>query len=196
MGIWLKEQLDVFTKFETQFIEETDEDREKNLPPVIKGRSRKDYPDKKTILIYNHYDVMPVSFFSLEFALIDVWILQASKDDKWDTIDGDPFNLTAHPEPDGRLVGRGATDDKGPIVGWLNVLKYHHDNDKDLPVNFRYCFEGMEENGSQDLDKKIRKEAEEGGWFHGVDAICIVSPLHPPRSVNSFSRTYSAITIG
>lgn len=156
MGNWLKDKLDVFTKFETQIIEPSEEDIENNLPPVIKGRSRKDDPNKKTILIYNHYDVMP-----------------ASKDDQWDTIDGDPFNLTAHPEPDGRLVGRGSTDDKGPIIGWLNVLKYHHDNDKDLPVNLRYCFEGMEENGSQGLDEKIKKEAEEGGWFYGVDAVCI-----------------------
>ena len=62
-------------------------------------------------------------------------------------------------------------------MGWLNVLKYHHDNGKDLPVNLRYCFEGMEENGSQGLDEKIKKEAEEGGWFHGVDAVCIVSRL-------------------
>ena len=35
----------------------------------------------------------------------------------------------------------------------------------------------MEENGSQGLDEKIKKEAEEGGWFYGVDAVCIVSHL-------------------
>ena len=62
-------------------------------------------------------------------------------------------------------------------MGWLNVLKYHHDNGKELPVNFRYCFEGMEESGSVGLDDIIKKEAEVGGWFHGVDAVCIVSRL-------------------
>ena len=35
----------------------------------------------------------------------------------------------------------------------------------------------MEENGSQGLDEKIKKEGEVGGWFHGVDAVCIVSRL-------------------
>ena len=110
----------------------------------------------------------------------------------------DPFNLT---ERDDKLIGRGSTDDKGPIVGWLNVLRYHHENNKQLPVNLRYCFEGMEENGSKGLDDKIKKEAEVGGWFHVVDAVCIVSHLFvlfaPSRSVsNSFSRTCSAITIG
>ena len=125
-------------------------------------------------------------------------MLQANPEDQWDTVDGDPFHLTE--QPDGRLVGRGSTDDKGPIVGWLNVLKYHHDNQKQLPVNLRYCFEGMEENGSQGLDDKVKKEAEDGGWFHGVDAVCIVSRpfvlFIPSRSVNPFSRTCSAITIG
>ena len=70
MGEWLKKKLDVFTDFETQFIEQTADDKKKNLPPVIKGRSRKDYPDKKTILIYNHYDVMPVSFFGLDLFVL------------------------------------------------------------------------------------------------------------------------------
>ena len=65
-------------------------------------------------------------------------------------------------------------------MAWLNVLKYHHDNKKELPVNFRYCFEGMEENGSVGLDDIIKREAQQGGWFYGVDAVCIVSrPIHP-----------------
>jgi Cys-Gly metallodipeptidase DUG1 len=60
-------------------------------------------------------------------------------------------------------------------VAWLNVLKYHYK--KEFPVNLRYCFEGMEESGSIGLDDIIKKEAEDGGWFHGVDAVCIVSRL-------------------
>ena len=80
MGEWLKKQLEVFTEFETKYIDQTEEDIEKNLPPVIKGRSRKDDPNKKTILIYNHYDVMPVSFFSLElFALTFEFSRRAEK---------------------------------------------------------------------------------------------------------------------
>ncbi|KAF8645662.1 hypothetical protein AX16_007658 [Volvariella volvacea WC 439] len=120
------------------------------LPPAILGRIGSD-PAKKTILIYGHFDVQP-----------------ANKSDGWDT---DPFVLTK--SPDGRLIGRGSTDDKGPILGWLNVLQYHADNKKELPVNLKFCFEGMEESGSEGLDDLVQKESLAGGWFEGTDAVCI-----------------------
>ena len=75
------------------------------------------------------------------------------------------------------MFGRGSTDDKGPIMGWLNVLEAHHKLGLDLPVNMRFCFEGMEESGSEGLDEFIASEAKKGNnsWFGGVDAVCIVS---------------------
>ena len=75
-----------------------------------------------------------------------------------------------------RVYGRGTTDDKGPIMGWLNVLEAHHTLGIELPVNLVFCFEGMEESGSEGLDEFIAKEAAKGdhGWFGGVDAVCIV----------------------
>ena len=96
--------------------------------------------------------------------------LQANVSDGWDT---DPFTLTIH--KDGRLIGRGSSDDKGPVLGWLNVLQYHSKNNKELPVNLRCCFEGMEESGSEGLDDLVKKESQQGGWFDGVDCVCIVS---------------------
>jgi Cys-Gly metallodipeptidase DUG1 len=77
-------------------------------------------------------------------------------------------------EATGRLIGRGASDDKGPVLGWVNVLQYHHGNKKELPVNLVCCFEGMEESGSEGLDALVEREAQPGGWFDGVDAVCIV----------------------
>lgn len=75
----------------------------------------------------------------------------------------------------GQLVGRGSTDDKGPILGWLNVIEAHNALGLELPVNIRFCFEGMEESGSIGLDKFIEEEAvKPDGWFKGVDAVCIV----------------------
>lgn len=76
--------------------------------------------------------------------------------------------------PDGQLIGRGSSDDKGPVLGWVNVLQYHFENKKELPVNFRCCFEGMEENGSEGLDDLVAAEAKPGGFFEGVDCVCIV----------------------
>lgn len=78
--------------------------------------------------------------------------------------------------PTGQLYGRGSTDDKGPILGWLNVLQAHKELGKPLPVNLKFCFEGMEESGSEGLDELIAREGKgNGGWFDGVDCVCIVS---------------------
>ena len=76
----------------------------------------------------------------------------------------------------GIMYGRGTTDDKGPIMGWLNVLEAHHTLGLELPVNLVFCFEGMEESGSEGLDDFIASESKKGndGWFGGVDAVCIV----------------------
>ncbi|KAL9709272.1 hypothetical protein Ac2012v2_007626 [Leucoagaricus gongylophorus] len=121
------------------------------LPPVILGKIGNDR-NKKTILVYGHFDVQP-AFMS----------------DGWET---EPFKLVID-EATGRLIGRGASDDKGPVLGWVNVLQWHHDNKKDLPVNLVCCFEGMEESGSEGLDELVKKESQPGGWFNGVDAVCI-----------------------
>ncbi|KAJ7021336.1 hypothetical protein C8F04DRAFT_269802 [Mycena alexandri] len=40
-----------------------------------------------------------------------------------------------------------------------------------LPVNLRFCFDGMEENESEGLDELVEKERD--GWFKGVDCMCI-----------------------
>ncbi|KAF8966547.1 hypothetical protein BDZ97DRAFT_1903667 [Flammula alnicola] len=121
------------------------------LPPAILGRIGDDR-SKKTVLIYGHFDVQP-----------------ASKADGWNT---DPFALTVD-EKTGQLFGRGSSDDKGPILGWLNVVQYHHENRLPLPVNIRFCLEGMEESGSDGLDDLVRRESVKGGYFDGVDCVCI-----------------------
>jgi Cys-Gly metallodipeptidase DUG1 len=58
------------------------------------------------------------------------------------------------------MVGRGSTDDKGPILGWVNVLEAHHglSPGSSLPVNLRFCFEGMEESGSTGLNEHLATE--------------------------------------
>ena len=85
------------------------------------------------------------------------------------------------------MTGRGTTDDKGPILGWLNVLETHHTLGIPLPVNIRFCFEGMEESGSVGLDNVVATEAAKGenGYFDRVDCICIVRPLLPAGSIET-----------
>ncbi|PSK42321.1 hypothetical protein B9Z65_4235 [Elsinoe australis] len=118
------------------------------LPPVIIGRYGDD-PKKRTILVYGHYDVQP-----------------AGIEDGWAT---DPFKLTV--DDKGRMYGRGSTDDKGPVLGWVNAIEAHQKAGVDFPVNLLMCFEGMEEYGSEGLDDFINAEAKK--FFKDADAVCI-----------------------
>ncbi|KAJ8609070.1 hypothetical protein MRB53_039339 [Persea americana] len=120
-----------------------------DLPPILLGTYGSD-PAKKTILVYGHYDVQP-----------------ASKEDGWGS---EPFELT-YDEKTGRMYGRGSSDDKGPVLGWLNAIEAYKKAGIDFPVNLKCCFEGMEEYGSEGLDELIIAEAKK--YFKDVDAVCI-----------------------
>ncbi|EAA28142.2 Zn-dependent exopeptidase [Neurospora crassa] len=119
-----------------------------DLPPVVLARYGND-KNKRTILVYGHYDVQP-----------------AEKSDGWDT---EPFDLTV--KEDGRMCGRGATDDKGPVLGWLNAIEAHKAAGIDFPVNLLMCFEGMEEYGSDGLEELVMAEGKK--YFADADAVCI-----------------------
>lgn len=114
--------------------------------------------------------------------------------DGWDF---PPFQLTRD-DKTGRLYGRGSTDDKGPIIGWINVLEAHHTLNKPLPVNIRFCFEGMEESGSEGLDEFIFAEVKKGkgSWFDGVDAVCIVRTTTCFSQLLILPHSLSLITTG
>lgn len=123
--------------------------KELQLPPIVLARYGNDSA-KKNVLVYGHYDVQP-----------------ASLEDGWAT---EPFKMH-HDEVNDILYGRGSTDDKGPVLGWLNVIEAHRALGWELPVNLLVCFEGMEESGSLGLDELIAKEAKQ--YFKGVDTVCI-----------------------
>lgn len=40
-------------------------------------------------------------------------------------------------EKDGKLFGRGSTDDKGPVAGWFNCIESFHDAGVPLPINLK-----------------------------------------------------------
>lgn len=117
------------------------------LPPILLGQLGKD-PKKKTICVYGHLDVQP-----------------ALKEDGWDT---EPFDLI---EKNGQLFGRGATDDKGPVLGWLNALEAFQKTGQEVPVNLKFVFEGMEESGSEGLDDLLLSHKDK--FLKDVDYVCI-----------------------
>ena len=94
--------------------------------PVVYGE-KMIAPDLPTVLIYGHYDVMPV----------------------------DPLGLWNSPpfEPeirDGKIYARGADDDKGQSFIHVKAFEYMVKNDK-LPCNVKFMIEGEEEVGSAAL---------------------------------------------
>ena len=106
-----------------------------DLPPILVGwyPPRKSIQkDKKTLLIYGHYDVQPE---------LTGWKYKA-------------FELTKVPGSDGeKLYGRGSTDDKGPVLAWLNAIEAHQKAGLEIPINLIFCFEGMEESSSAGFPK-------------------------------------------
>ncbi|KAM6411659.1 beta-Ala-His dipeptidase isoform 2-T2 [Pluvialis apricaria] len=121
------------------------------LPPVILGELRKD-PQNPTVCFYGHVDVQP-----------------AKKEDGWKT---DPYTLT---EINGNLYGRGATDNKGPVLAWINAVETYRALKLAMPVNFKFVIEGMEEAGSLGLEKLLEEEKQ--GFFSDVDYIVISDNL-------------------
>jgi acetylornithine deacetylase/succinyl-diaminopimelate desuccinylase-like protein len=94
-------------------------------------------PRAPTILVYGHYDVQPPD--PLE---------------KWQS---EPFQPEVR---DGRLYGRGVSDDKGPMLIPIKVAQAFFATTGMLPINVKFLFEGEEEIGSPSLEGCIRQNAE------------------------------------
>jgi len=124
------------------------------LPPVLLASwgDPAAEPDKPTLVVYGHLDVQP-----------------AAKEDGWNT---EPFELT---EVDGRLHGRGASDDKGPALAWLWAVEAYRALGVPLPVHLRCVFEGMEESGSLGLPDLVRRLGAPGGHLDPLlcEYVCI-----------------------
>lgn len=124
---WMRGTLEALG-FETR-IEET------SLHPLVLAHRPK--PGAPHVLFYGHYDVQPV----------------------------DPLNLWRHPpfepriaedaEGDRRIVARGASDDKGQVMTFVEACRAHLAMNGDLPVGVTILIEGAEENGSQGLPEWV-----------------------------------------
>lgn len=117
---------------------------------------------KPTLLLYGHYDVQPVNR------------------EKWNS---DPFIMQ---ERDGRLYGRGASDDKGGIVAIIAALEAYKKSAGELPVNIKLLFEGEEEFGSSHMQPLLEQKAEQ----LQADALIVVDGLN--RDVDTGTLTSSS----
>ncbi len=96
--------------------------------PVVYGEWLGAGPDKPTVLVYGHYDVVP-----------------ASIEDGWDT---EPFEPV---EKDGKMYARGAADDKGQLFIHVKALESYLKTGGAAPVNMKFFLEGEEEIASPNL---------------------------------------------
>jgi len=103
--------------------------------PVVYGEKIID-PNAPTVLVYGHYDVMPVD-------PIDLW-------------ESDPFQPQVR---DGKIFARGADDDKGQAFMHAKAFELMV-RTKTLPTNVKFMIEGEEEVGSPNLGKWLDQNKE------------------------------------
>ncbi|PTM38748.1 dipeptidase [Bosea sp. 124] len=109
--------------------------------PVVLGHRPK--PGAPHVLFYGHYDVQPVDPLEL-----------------WDT---EPFKPVVREIEPGRkvIVGRGACDDKGQVMTFVEAMRATLAETGDLPIGVTIMVEGEEESGSLNLPAFVRENAEE-----------------------------------
>lgn len=100
----------------------------KGHPSVYADWLHADHPSAPTILIYGHYDVQPAD-------PVDLWTTP-------------PFEPHIR---DGKLYGRGASDDKGHMYVPIVAIKAFLKTSRKLPVNVKLLLEGEEEIGSPNM---------------------------------------------
>ena len=89
----------------------------------------------RTLVIYNHYDVQPPE-------PLDLWT-------------SPPFEATLR---DGKLYGRGVSDDKGHLVARLHAIDALLEAGGELPCRIKFVVEGEEEVGSVHMPEFLARE--------------------------------------
>ena len=105
--------------------------------PVVYAEWLKAGADKPTVLVYAHYDVQPVDPLPL-------WESQP-----FDGIIGD-----------GKMVARGASDNKAGVWGSLKTFEALLRTNGALPCNIKIMFEGEEESGSPSIEAFVAANKE------------------------------------
>jgi len=95
------------------------------------------------VLFYGHYDVQPVDPLHL-----------------WTNPPFEP-KLVPMPNGDSEILGRGASDDKGQLLTFVEACRAYKAVTGKLPIDISILFEGEEEAGSKSLGPFLEKTAQE-----------------------------------
>ncbi len=131
--------------------------------PMVVGHSKK-VEGLAHVLFYGHYDVQPVD-------PLELW-------------DRDPFDPAIDTTNAGPVIrARGAADDKGQLMTFIEACRAWQQTHGSLPVNITFLFEGEEESGSPSLVPFLESHKDElkadlalvcdtGMWDSQTPAIC------------------------
>ncbi len=103
--------------------------------PVVYGEQPGRLP--RTLLFYDHYDVQPPE-------PLELW-------------SSPPFEPTLR---EGKLFGRGVSDNKGNIAARLAALRAWKEVRGELPCAVKFCIEGDEEIGSPHMEEFVEEHSE------------------------------------
>ncbi len=119
--------------------------------PMVVAHDRSGPADAPHLLYYGHYDVQPPDPLEL-----------------WQSPPFEPARVEGPHGP--RLVARGAVDDKGQLMTWLEALAAWKAVHGRLPVRVSVLIEGEEESSSKSLEPFLLAHREE----LGAD-LCVIS---------------------
>lgn len=124
------------------------------------------------VLFYGHYDVQPTD-----------------PEELWESPPFEPVIRPAEPGgPGERIVARGACDDKGQVMTFLEALRAWHEADGTPAggVRFTVLLEGEEESGSVNLERFVAQQRDR----LGACDVCLIS------DTSMLGRNRPAITYG
>lgn len=110
--------------------------------PMVVAHHAGPQPNSPHVLFYGHYDVQPVD-------PLDLWV-DPPFEPKITNVDGQEV-----------ITGRGASDDKGQLMTFVEACRSFKAIDGKLPCRVTILFEGEEESGSQSLQPFLEANSEE-----------------------------------
>ncbi|NNM18265.1 MAG: M20/M25/M40 family metallo-hydrolase [Croceitalea sp.] len=127
-----------------------------NLPLFFAALPMED--DKPTLLIYMHFDGQSVDANKWNQPNPYEVVLKEPGEEGWVT---HPFDdMLEDIDYNWRLFGRSTSDDKGPIIMFLNAIDLLKKKGKELPFNIKLILDGEEEKSSAPLPKAVKEYRE------------------------------------